>query len=476
MNPAALTLASALASAGPLPAAQGGTDALNPIRPSVILVLADQWRQQAFGFAGDKDVRTPNLDRFARESIRMANAVSTVPVCCPARASLLTGKRALSHGVFMNDVPLDPALESMGKIFTRAGYHTAYIGKWHVDGHGRSAFIPAERRQGFRYWKALECTHDYNHSAYYGDDPVKRWWPGYDAEAQTEDAVRFIEARARDRTPFLLVLSWGPPHEPYHTAPERFRALYDPRSIHLRPNVPAEMAEAARRDLAGYYAHCTALDECFGKLWDACKASGIEEDTLLIFTSDHGDMLYSHGSQKKQQPWEESARVPLLFHWPARFGRTPKLLPAPMETEDILPTMCGLCGIRIPSSVEGRDYSGYLAGGRDPSDGAALISCPAPFGQWDRAHGGREYRAVRTRRYTYARDLNGPWLLFDNVKDPYQMHNLVNQPGAASIQARLERILARKLKEAGDRFLPAADYIRKWGYHVDNTGTVPYTD
>ncbi|MGC8668058.1 MAG: sulfatase family protein [Chthonomonadales bacterium] len=476
MNAAALTLASALASAGPIAAAPDEPLSRSGRPPSVILVMADQWRQEAFGFAGNKDVRTPNLDRFARESVQMANAVSTVPVCCPARASLLTGRRALSHGVFMNDVPLNPAEESMAKIFARAGYYTAYIGKWHVDGHGRSAFIPAERRQGFRYWKALECTHDYNHSAYYADEPVKRWWPGYDAEAQTDDAVRLIQSRARGRAPFLLVLSWGPPHEPYGTAPPRFRALYDPKRLHLRPNVPAQDEEAARRDLAGYYAHCTALDECFGRLWDACKEAGIEEDVLLIFTSDHGDMLYSHGSQKKQQPWEESARVPLLVHWPVRLGRKALCLSAPMQTEDILPTLLGLCHIPVPPSVEGTDYSRYLTGGPDPSDGAALISCPAPFGQWDRAHGGREYRAIRTRRYTYARDLNGPWLLFDNVKDPYQMHNLVNTPEAARIQARLEQVLRKKLRQTGDMFLPAGEYIRKWGYRVDATGTVPYTD
>ena len=476
MNPAALTLASALASAGAMALPQEGASQSLTRPPSVILVMADQWRQEAFGFAGNEDVQTPALDQFARDSICMANAVSTVPVCCPARASLLTGRRALSHGVFMNDVPLDPGMESMGKIFSRAGYFTAYIGKWHVDGHGRSAFIPVQRRQGFRYWKALECTHDYQHSAYYADAPVKRWWPGYDAEAQTEDAMHFIQSRARGRAPFLLVLSWGPPHEPYHTAPDRFRRLYQPDRLHLRPNVPAALAQDARRDLAGYYAHCTALDECFGKLWKACKTAGIEEDTLLIFTSDHGDMLYSHGSQKKQQPWEESARVPLLLHWPARWGRKGTSLPAPMQTEDILPTMLGLCGIPIPKSIEGRDFSGYLMGGPDPSGGAALISCPAPFGQWDRAHGGREYRAIRTTRYTYARDLQGPWLLYDNVEDPYQMHNLVNLPKAAHIQAELEARLSQMLKDTGDDFQPAATYIRKWGYTVDNTGTVPYTD
>ena len=108
------------------------------------------------------------------------------------------------------------------------------------------------------------------------------------------------------------------------------------------------------------------------------------------------------------------------------------------------------------------------------NDDAAAIACPAPFGQWTRPHGGREYRGLRTRRYTYARDLNGPWLLFDNQADPAQLRNLVNHPGHAALQAKLEAALARRLKATGDDFLPAAYYIKKWGYTVDQNGTAPY--
>ncbi len=132
-------------------------------------MLADQWRAEAFGYAGNPDVKTPHLDQLQREGVHLVNAVSGLPVCCPTRASLLTGQRPLTHGVFLNDVPLDPEAVTIGKVLRAAGYDTGYIGKWHVDGHGRSNFIPRERRQGFEYWKVLECTHDYNHSAYYAD-------------------------------------------------------------------------------------------------------------------------------------------------------------------------------------------------------------------------------------------------------------------------------------------------------------------
>jgi arylsulfatase A-like enzyme len=443
-------------------------------RPNVLFIIADQWRAEAFGFAGNPDVKTPNLDRFARTGVRFTDAVSTVPVCCPTRASLLTGQRALTHGVFMNDVPLSPQAVTLPKILAGAGYDTGFIGKWHVDGHGRSAYIPPERRQGFQYWKALECTHDYNHSPYYADGPEKQQWEGYDAVAQTRDAQQFLRDHAGKDRPFFLFLSWGPPHEPYQTAPERYRQRYRAADLKLRPNIPVEHQAQARQDLAGYYAHCTALDDCMGRLLETCRDLGIEENTLIVFTSDHGDMLWSHGSEKKQQPYEESARVPLLLRLPARWGRREKRLPATIATEDILPTILGICGLEIPATAQGLDFCRYITGGKDPSDGAALVLCPAPFGQWSRARGGREYRAIRTQRYTYARDLSGPWLLYDNRKDPYQRKNLIGRPEAAALQQRMEAWLDRKLKAQGDAFAPAETYIRQWGYKVDATGTVPF--
>src|ERR1041385_4478239 len=150
-------------------------------RPNVLIVIADQWRASAFGFAGDPNVKTPNLDRLARTSVRFVNAVAGMPVCCPTRASIMTGQGPLNPGLFLNDVPLDPNAVTIAKVLSKQGYDTGYIGKWHLNGDGRSKFIPRERRQGFDYWKVLECTHDYNHSAYFGDEPVKKTWPGYDA-------------------------------------------------------------------------------------------------------------------------------------------------------------------------------------------------------------------------------------------------------------------------------------------------------
>jgi arylsulfatase A-like enzyme len=446
--------------------------------PSIVYVFADQWRAQAFGYAGDPNVQTPHLDALSHESANFPNAIAGIPVCSPSRACLLTGQYPLTHGIFVNDVPLGNQAVGMGTAFKAAGYRTAYIGKWHVDGHGRSAAIPRERRQGFDYWKVLECTHDYNRSAYYdGDENEKRLWNGYDAFAQTADACRYLRDHAarKEKDPFLLVLSFGPPHDPYLTAPEDFRKRYDPAKLSLRSNVPADKAEEWRTKVAGYYAHCTALDTCVGDLLRTLDETGQAENTLFVFTSDHGDMLGSHGEANKQRPWDESVRVPFLLRWPRRFGKGGRTCDALLNTPDILPTLCGLAGVPIPRTVEGLDYSRYLSGGANPSDGAALIQCVHPFGQWNRPqHGGREYRGLRTARHTYVRDLNGPWLLYDNEKDPFQMTNLVSDPAAKTIRERLDEQLTRRLAAMRDEFLPGMEYIRRWKYNVDATGTVPY--
>lgn len=446
--------------------------------PNVLILLVDQWRAQATGYAGDPNVMTPNLDSLASISINFKNAISGMPVCSPFRASLLTGQRALTHGVFMNDVQLDTNAVTMGKLFSEAGYETGYIGKWHLDGQGRSAFIPpGNRRQGFQFWKANECTHNYNESVYYdNNDSIKKVWEDYDTFSQTDEALSFIKDKESKDKPFLMVLSWGTPHAPYHTAPEKYRNLYDENKIQLRDNVPEDMQAQVKKDLAGYYAHMTALDDMIGKVVLNLKESSQMENTIIVFTSDHGDLLGSHGAYKKQQPYEESIQVPMLFYIPEHLKIPSGSKDALINSEDILPTLLGLSGIGIPETIEGINYKNYLEG-KETIGEETLIGCIQPFGQWNKIkHGGREYRGIRTMNYTYTRDLDGPWLLFDNNKDPYQMNNLVGNPDFAALQSDLDKRLTKRLETADDKFLPGEKYLEQWGYSVDETGTVPYVN
>ncbi|MHC4071663.1 MAG: sulfatase family protein [Planctomycetota bacterium] len=436
-------------------------------KPNLVFIFADQWRAQATGYAGNTDVKTPHLDKLAKESINFTNAVSGCPVCSPYRASLLTGQYWLTHGIFYNDKSLDPDATTIGKVYSRAGYETGYIGKWHIDGHGRTSFIPKERRQGFKFWKVLECTHNYNKSLYYGDTDVKRYWDGYDAIAQTREAQKYVRKHA-GTSPFALFMSWGPPHAPYQTAPDKYRKMFpDPDSVALHPNVPNSLRKKARHELAGYYAHIAALDDCIADILDTLRECRIENNTILVFTSDHGDMLYSHSQTKKQKPWEESVRVPFLLRYPRAHGGTGREIDMPINTPDIMPTLLGLSGISIPESVEGKDFSGVIRGTQSPDNDAVLIMCPVPFHQWGYQRGGREYRGVRTRRYTYVRDLNGPWLLYDNQMDRYQQRNLCNVPEYAKLRQELEKMLSQKLKETNDKFLPGPEYMAMWNYQWD---------
>jgi arylsulfatase A-like enzyme len=443
-------------------------------RPNIVFVLADQWRAQATGYAGDPNVKTPNLDRLESVSVDFTRAVSSNPVCSPCRASILTGQRSTTHGIFLNDAHLADDARTLGKVLAEAGYDTALIGKWHLNGRGRLSFIPRENRQGFAYWKAMECTHEYNHSLYFADTPQVLQWPGYHAFAQTADAQQYIRDHAGAKKPFLLCLWWGPPHTPFTTAPEEYKAMYDPAKIQLRPNVPGAMQQAARNDAAGYYAHCSALDKCIGDLSQTLRDSGVERDTIFIFSADHGEMLHSNGFNRKQKPWDESIRVPMLWHYPRALQ--PQRIDTPIATEDLMPTLLGFCNVEIPKSVEGLDYSALMKGGANPnSDDAALIECVAPFSEWNRAMGAREWRGVRTSRYTYVRDLKGPWLLYDNQTDPYQQSNLVGNTEAADLQKKMDALLDKKLREAHDEFKPTDDYLEKWGYkdRVDRTGALP---
>jgi len=213
------------------------------------------------------------------------------------------------------------------------------------------------------------------------------------------------------------------------------------------------------------------------QLMNTLKSNELDKNTIVVFTSDHGDMLYSQGMLKKQRPWEESIRIPFLMRCPSCWHQHAKTIEAPISVPDVMPTILSLSRIKIPESCEGRDLSREILGEvSPPEDRAALIMCPSPFGEWSRNNGGREYRGVRTKRYSYVRDLEGSWLLYDNKMDPFQQKNLIGDPDSVQLQENLEGLLQKLLKQTGDKFLSGQQLIARCGYKVDKTGTIDYKD
>jgi arylsulfatase A-like enzyme len=471
-------------------------------RPNLVLVLVDQMRYHAMGCAGNYQIKTPRLDRMAAEGACMDTAVSSSPVCTPARACLLTGRYPLGHTTVTNNSMLPPDMPSMAKMLKAEGYDTGYIGKWHLAGEGyvgstkyndrHGGYIPpGEMRHGFDYWAVHHCSHKYYQTTYYRDDteavPIEGWEP----DAQTDLAIEYVRDHAAGDKPFFFTVSPGTPHTPF-ISPEEYRAMYDPAALHLRENVeitdtimncdskvPEGMTdpeEVLREFTANYYAAVTNLDWNMGRLMDTMEKLGIGDNTLFVFTSDHGDLLGSHGMMHKTVPYDESYHIPFLIRYPDRIGpglRTDE----PFGLTDALPTLFSLMGVAIPDGVEGADLAPLLLGETDSIQESAYISWPCNATTWGKkwvdmldpnsnrrgAPPGvkRPYRAIRTRTHTYARDLSGPWLLFDNQADPYQQDNLVGDEGSAELLAKLDAMLDGWLEQTNDTFEDTPWFIER---------------
>ena len=303
----------------------------------------------------------------------------------------MTGQYPLTHGIFVNQIRLEPNTTTLAEALVGHGYDTAYIGKWHLDGNSHEQnYIPPERRLGFDFWRGHECSHNYYDSPYYDDSGDMKKWEGYDAFAQTDCAIDYLESRQHEDDPFFLFVSYGPPHTPFQMVPEEYKALYEEDRIVLRENVPAECEVTARRDMSGYYAHIMALDGCLGRIGHAIEQLGMAGDTILVFTSDHGEMNGSQGHDRKIRPWDESILVPFLLHLPDGTGRQ---IEAPFGLPDIMPTLLDLVGVPVPDGVEGMSFANHMLGQAEASFEASLFGCYVPFANYADEHGGREYRA-----------------------------------------------------------------------------------
>ena len=441
-----------------------------PRLPDIIFIFADQLRYQSLGYSGDENSVTPYIDQFSREAVDVDQAISGCSMCSPYRASLLTGKHIFGHGLIVNDMEMKDPYPSIAHELKSCGYQTGYIGKWHVFGspkgkaERRSAYVPEINRLGFDYWKGAECSHNYMRSQYYNcSDPNPQFWEGYDAFAQTKDAISYL-ASHKGQGPFFLMLSWGPPHDPYDLAPEEYLSRFRNNDIVLRPNVPDKYSPFAKKNLCGYYSHINALDDCFKMIVECFKEMNIYDESIIVFTSDHGDMHFSQGLKTKMHPFDESVRVPFLIKLPKSWNIGHSRIHLPLDAQDIFPTLLGLIGKDIPSQVQGKDWSQYILGSCEP-DGSefGVLTMPVQYHELWR-YNIKPYRGLRNARYTYVLNEDGPWLLFDNLADPYQMQNLAFQKSSSDLieelssALRLELLLNRR-----DAFLSSEDYVELYG-------------
>ena len=421
--------------------------ASKPAPPNILFLMPDQWRGMDLGSAGNAQVRTPNLDRLASQGVQFTGAAANCPVCTPARGILLTGKYAHTIGVPVNDVPLPDSETTIAEILRERGYHTGFVGKWHLEGGKRlPGFVPpGERRQGFAYWAANICHHAYFENHYFRDGPAPIRMPGYETFTWTDLAIGFLENAKKRAKPFCLYVWYGPPHDPY-LEPPGYEKMYDPARIQLRKNWrPGAARFGTAKDIAGYWSAIACLDAEIGRLVKRLDDLGLGENTITLFASDHGDMLGSQGTFLKRKPWEESVRVPAIFRWPAVL-KARRRTPEALSHVDIVPTLLGLCGTRPASGMHGFDWSGYLAG--RPSKIPQFAHLQIYTSLENNEH--PPWRGLRSKRWKYARSAAKPWLLYNLEQDPYEMNNLAGEADQRKRIEAFDRVIERQMKATGD--------------------------
>ena len=380
-------------------------------RPNVVFVFSDQHQYAALGCYGQSQVKTPNFDALARAGARCCG-ISTSPLCVPYRASLVSGEYASHTGIYVNMsrkrrvAPYSRRKhQSIGTAFKQAGYSTAYVGKHHLP------LSPAAL--GFDYWALTRAHHWYGGWDIATSEKTRHSGKGFKTQGVTDAAIEWL--RRQKTKPFCLLMSWGPPHSPFK-APEPYSHY---KNLKTAPNVPRNKYATDRE---GYYGLIEGIDHHFGRLMQELDRLGVAENTIVVYTSDHGEMMGAHGALKKRQPYRESSQVPLIVRWPGHI-KAGATLEAPIGTPDLFPTLVSLAGLKAPPGLDGTDRSGWLLGKAKPTGDEALFMVlndyrsPTP-GPW---------RGVRTARYNFARTEAGPFLLTDVTADPWEMNNLVKK-------------------------------------------------
>ena len=459
---------------------------------NLVVILVDQLRRLALGRGGDPSAATPRIDRLAAQGTWFDAACSSVPVCVPFRFTFMTGLTAQSRFVPDIEWRMSPAERTLADRFNEAGHETCYIGKWHLyGGHallpGHSEVkanrtpVPRHHQGRWKHWRAFEIGNRHFDASYFVDgDPTPVPMHGYQSDVLTDVAIAWMDAhRARSGAPFCLVLSVEPPHPPYQAPPELERRWLD-ADIWLPPNfmskldrerlVPTVLPEFVERRIDRpadrelqlrqrrlYHAMVENLDANVGRLLDHLDATGLSRDTAVVLTADHGELGGAHSSHGKEEPYEESIGTPLIVRVPG--GEAGRVVREPTCSEDLLPTLCGLCGVPAGPGLPGIDLTPAITGpdARLPRDGV-LLGLVAELRHTMRFHV-QTWRAIRTSRHLYSVlggvDGGTPWQLYDLHTDPWQLSNLIADPAHRALAERLHAQLRALLVAESDHYVLA---------------------
>ncbi|HEY66401.1 MAG TPA: sulfatase-like hydrolase/transferase [Caldilineae bacterium] len=419
-------------------------------RPNVVVFFTDQQRWDTTGVHGNPLDLTPNFDRMAREGTHVYYSFTCQPVCAPARASLQTGLYATNTTVYRNGIPLPPDQKTLAHYFREAGYTTAYIGKWHLASGDP---VPQHEQGGYEYWlgaNVLEFTSEPYRTVMYDRDGKAVRLPGYRIDALTDAAIRYIDTH-QDH-PFFLFLSYLEPHHQNriddYPPPDGYRERYMGKWI---PPDLAALGGSTHQHIAGYYGLVKRLDEALGRLLDALKSLDLLENTIVLFTSDHGNHFKTRNAEYKRSCHESSIRVPTAIIGPGFWGGGQ--IRELVSLVDLPPTLLDAAGIPVPECMQGRSILPLVRG--------EAIDWPREvFIQISESQVGR---AIRTHRWKYgvtAPDKDG-WrdpgaeryveeYLYDLEADPYELTNLIGLESHREVATRLRERLVQRMEEAGE--------------------------
>ena len=441
-----------------------------PERPNILFVMTDDHAAHALSAYGSRVNRTPHLDRIAREGMLFRNAFVTNSICTPSRAAILTGKYSHLNGVTVFN-RFDGSQPTVAKLLQAGGYHTGMIGKWHLGSDPT----------GFDHWEILPGQGAYNDPLLYTATGEKKY-TGYVTSVLADLAVEFLERRPRDK-PFFLMWHHKAPHRPW-VPDEKYRlafarrrvpepkTLWDdyrtrtdalrenqqtiakdltPRDLKLEPPPGLAGQELTRwkyqRYMQDYLACVQSVDDAVGRVLDVLKASGLEHNTVVVYTSDQGFYLGDHGLYDKRFMYEESLRTPLLVRWPAG-ARKGRRSDAMTLNVDYAPTFLELAGIPVPSGMQGRSLVPLLRGDT-PAGWRQSLYYRYYHDPGD--HNTRAHYGVRTRRHKLIRYwTKDQWELFDLEKDPSELTNLYGRPGQERLTEQLKAELVRLKRELED--------------------------